>query len=163
MKAYINKKSVTFFLILLAWIGINMAYANRRANREVSDNTIQFTSPSAKLNAEVKVEEKNVELNLFTGSDKVVTARIFQLRREARLVDVGDQYSTTWSRHAVRRTSKYGLMAGIYDKYRTMGYSHTYLNLLTQEDLRGDEESPSLGQAIYTLYNPHDRRSRRLY
>lgn len=41
----------------------------------------------------------------------------------------------------------------IHDEYRSTGYSRTYPNLLTQEGIRGDEESPSLDQAIYTLYN----------
>ena len=44
-------------------------------------------------------------------------------------------------------------MVDIHDEYRPTGYSRTYPNLLTQEGIRGDEESPSLDQAIYTLYN----------
>ena len=44
-------------------------------------------------------------------------------------------------------------MVDIHDEYRSTGYSRTYPNLLTQEGIRGDEESPSLDQAIYTLYN----------
>ena len=66
-------------------------------------------------------------------------------------VDVGDQYSTAWLHQAVRKAAKYELMVDIHDEYRPTGYSRTYPNLLTQEGIRGDEESPSLDQAI-TLY-----------
>ena len=68
-------------------------------------------------------------------------------------VNVGDQYATAWLHQAVRKAAKYGLMVDIHDEYRLTGYSRTYPNLLTQEGIRGDEESPSLDQAIYTLYN----------
>lgn len=68
-------------------------------------------------------------------------------------VDVGDQYSTAWLHHAVRKAAKYELMVDIHDEYRPTGYSRTYPNLITQEGIRGDEESPALDQAIYTLYN----------
>ena len=68
-------------------------------------------------------------------------------------VDVGDQYSTAWLHHAVRMAAKYELMVDIHDEYRPTGYSRTYPNLITQEGIRGDEESPSVDQAIYTLYN----------
>lgn len=68
-------------------------------------------------------------------------------------VNVGDQYATAWLHQAVRKAAKYGLMVDIHDEYRSTGYSRTYPNLLTQEGIRGDEESPSLDQAIYTLYN----------
>lgn len=68
-------------------------------------------------------------------------------------VDVGDQYSTAWLHHAVRKAAKYELMVDIHDEYRPTGYSRTYPNLVTQEGIRGDEESPSLKQSIYTYYN----------
>lgn len=68
-------------------------------------------------------------------------------------VDVGDQYSTSWLHQAVRKAAKYGLMVDIHDEYRPTGYSRTYPNLITQEGIRGDEESPSLEQTLYTLYN----------
>lgn len=68
-------------------------------------------------------------------------------------VDVGDQYSTSWLHQAVRKAAKYELMVDIHDEYRPTGYSRTYPNLLTQEGIRGDEESPALDQTIYTLYN----------
>ncbi|WP_455673686.1 glycoside hydrolase family 97 catalytic domain-containing protein [Phocaeicola sp.] len=68
-------------------------------------------------------------------------------------VDVGDQYATSWLHHAVRKAAKYKLMVDIHDEYRPTGYSRTYPNLLTQEGIRGDEETPALNQTVYTLYN----------
>lgn len=68
-------------------------------------------------------------------------------------VNVGDQYSTAWLHQAIRKAAKYELMVDVHDEYRPTGYSRTYPNLLTQEGIRGDEESPSLEQTIYTLYN----------
>nr|WP_129729399.1 glycoside hydrolase family 97 protein [Parabacteroides goldsteinii] len=68
-------------------------------------------------------------------------------------VNVGDQYATAWLHQAVRKAAKYELMVDIHDEYRPTGYSRTYPNLLTQEGIRGDEESPALSQTIYTLYN----------
>lgn len=68
-------------------------------------------------------------------------------------VDVGDQYSTAWLHQAVRKAAKYELMVDIHDEYRPTGYSRTYPNLVTQEGIRGDEESPALNQAVYTVYN----------
>ena len=68
-------------------------------------------------------------------------------------VDVGDQLSTAWLHHAIRKAARYGLMVDVHDEYRPTGYSRTYPNLITQEGIRGDEESPTLKQSIYTLYN----------
>lgn len=68
-------------------------------------------------------------------------------------VDVGDQYSTSWLHHAVRKAAKYELMVDIHDEYRPTGYSRTYPNLITQEGIRGDEESPSLQQTVYTFFS----------
>lgn len=68
-------------------------------------------------------------------------------------VDVGDQYATSWLHHAVRKAAKYELMVDIHDEYRPTGYSRTYPNLLTQEGIRGDEESPSLQQTVYTFFS----------
>lgn len=68
-------------------------------------------------------------------------------------VDVGDQYATAWLHQAIRKAAKYELMVDIHDEYRPTGYSRTYPNLISQEGIRGDEESPSLEQTIYTFYN----------
>lgn len=68
-------------------------------------------------------------------------------------VDVGDQYATAWLHQAIRKAAKYELMVDVHDEYRPTGYSRTYPNLMTQEGIRGDEESPALSQTVYTLYN----------
>lgn len=67
-------------------------------------------------------------------------------------VHVGSQQWTAWLHHAVRKAAKYELMVDIHDEYRPTGYSRTYPNLMTQEGIRGDEESPSLEQTLYTLF-----------
>lgn len=68
-------------------------------------------------------------------------------------VNVGDQYSTAWLHRAIRLAARYELMVDVHDEYRPTGYSRTYPNLITQEGIRGDEESPALNQTLYTLYN----------
>ena len=68
-------------------------------------------------------------------------------------VNVGSQEATSWLHHAVRKAAKYELMVDIHDEYRPTGYSRTYPNLMTQEGIRGDEETPSVQQSIFTLYN----------
>lgn len=67
-------------------------------------------------------------------------------------VNVGNQQWTSWLHHAVRLAAKYELMVDIHDEYRPTGYSRTYPNLITQEGIRGDEESPSVQQSIYTIF-----------
>ena len=68
-------------------------------------------------------------------------------------VNVGDQYATACLHQAIRKAAKYELMVDVHDEYRPTGYSRTYPNLITQEGIRGDEESPALYQTVYTLYN----------
>lgn len=67
-------------------------------------------------------------------------------------VQVGSQQWTAWLHHAVRKAAKYHMMVDIHDEYRPTGYSRTYPNLMTQEGIRGDEESPSNEQTITTLF-----------
>ncbi len=67
-------------------------------------------------------------------------------------VDVGSQQSTRWLHEAVRKASQYKLLIDIHDEYRPTGYSRTYPNLLTQEGIRGDEESPFTEHTITTLF-----------
>lgn len=128
MKTYMNKKSVTFFLILLAWIGMDMAYANGRANRKISDNTVQLTSPSAKLNADIKVGEKNVELNLFTGGDKIVTARTLQLSLEE------DILRGNWTIAGHERKSVDQLWKPIYGERSVVSDRYNEIELTLQSD-----------------------------
>lgn len=67
-------------------------------------------------------------------------------------VNVGSQEWTNWLHDAVRKAAKYELMVDIHDEYRPTGYSRTYPNLMTQEGIRGDEESPSPEQTLSTLF-----------
>lgn len=67
-------------------------------------------------------------------------------------VNVGTQESTHWLHEAIRKTAKYKLMIDIHDEYRPTGYSRTYPNLLTQEGIRGDEESPENQHVLITMF-----------
>jgi alpha-glucosidase len=67
-------------------------------------------------------------------------------------VNVGSQQNTSWLHEAVRKAAKYHLMIDIHDEYRPTGYSRTYPNLLTQEGIRGDEESPDNHQVLVTIF-----------
>lgn len=67
-------------------------------------------------------------------------------------VDVGTQKANTWLLNAVRKAAQYHLMVDIHDEYRPTGYSRTYPNLLTQEGVRGDEESPTNDVVLKTLF-----------
>lgn len=67
-------------------------------------------------------------------------------------VNVGPQKWTDWLHEAVRKAAEYELMVDIHDEYRPSGYSRTYPNLMTQEGIRGDEESPSNSMVISTIF-----------
>ena len=67
-------------------------------------------------------------------------------------VQVGSQKWTTWLHEAVRKAAKYEMIVDIHDEYRPTGFSRTYPNLLTQEGIRGDEESPFTEHTITTLF-----------
>lgn len=67
-------------------------------------------------------------------------------------VQVGTQKWTNWVHEAVRKCAKYKMLVDIHDEYRPTGYSRTYPNLLTQEGIRGDEESPVTEHSIVTLF-----------
>ena len=67
-------------------------------------------------------------------------------------VNVGPQKWTSWLHNAIRKAAKYELMVDVHDEYRPTGYSRTYPNLITQEGIRGDEESPSVEQSLITLF-----------
>jgi alpha-glucosidase len=43
-------------------------------------------------------------------------------------------------------------MVDIHDEYRPTGYSRTYPNLMTQEGIRGDEESPPNAMVLNTIF-----------
>lgn len=67
-------------------------------------------------------------------------------------VQVGSQEWTSWLHEAVRKAADNQLMIDIHDEYRPTGYSRTYPNLMTQEGIRGDEESPDNAMVLNTLF-----------
>lgn len=67
-------------------------------------------------------------------------------------VNVGSQHWTSWLHEAVRKAATHELMVDIHDEYRPTGYSRTYPNLMTQEGIRGDEESPPNEMVLNTLF-----------
>jgi alpha-glucosidase len=67
-------------------------------------------------------------------------------------VNVGSQEWTSWLHEAVRKAADHQLMVDIHDEYRPTGYSRTYPNLMTQEGIRGDEESPDNAMVLNTLF-----------
>lgn len=67
-------------------------------------------------------------------------------------VNVGDQNYTSWLHEAVIKAAENELMVDIHDEYRPTGFSRTYPNLMTQEGIRGDEESPSNQHTLITLF-----------
>ena len=67
-------------------------------------------------------------------------------------VNVGAQNYTAWLHEAIRKTGEHRLMMDIHDEYRPTGYSRTWPNLLTQEGIRGDEESPDNQHVLITMF-----------
>ncbi len=67
-------------------------------------------------------------------------------------VNVGSQQATVWLHEAIRKAAQYKLMVDVHDEYRPTGYSRTFPNLITQEGIRGDEESPSSEQSLITMF-----------
>jgi alpha-glucosidase len=57
-------------------------------------------------------------------------------------VNVGTQEWQQWTEDLVRKAAQYHLMVDIHDAYRPTGLSRTYPNLLTQEGVHGNEQSP---------------------
>ncbi len=67
-------------------------------------------------------------------------------------VNVGSQEWTHWLHRSIAEASKYNLMIDVHDEYRPTGWSRTYPNFLTQEGIRGDEESTPNDLAINTIF-----------
>lgn len=67
-------------------------------------------------------------------------------------VNVGDQKWTSWLHEAVKKCADYNLVVDIHDEYRPTGFSRTYPNLLTQEGIRGDEESIPNSHTLITAF-----------
>jgi alpha-glucosidase len=67
-------------------------------------------------------------------------------------VHTGPQVHTRWLHEAVRKCAEHRLMVNIHDEYRPTGVSRTFPNLLTQEGIRGDEESPDNAAVLNTVF-----------
>ena len=67
-------------------------------------------------------------------------------------VQVGSQEVTRWMHEAIRKSAGYHMVVDVHDEYRPTGYSRTYPNFLTQEGIRGDEESPSNRHTLITMF-----------
>ncbi|WP_372743972.1 glycoside hydrolase family 97 N-terminal domain-containing protein [Lutibacter sp.] len=67
-------------------------------------------------------------------------------------VRVGDEDATTWMHNAVKKAAEYKLVIDIHDEYRPTGFSRTYPNLLTQEGIRGDEETVPNEHTLITMF-----------
>jgi alpha-glucosidase len=67
-------------------------------------------------------------------------------------VQVGSQSVTKWLHDAIAKAARFELMVDVHDEYRPTGVSRTYPNLLTQEGVRGDEESPLMEHTIKTIF-----------
>jgi alpha-glucosidase len=69
-------------------------------------------------------------------------------------VDGLSQQGLTWLAGAIRKVNDAGLVLNIHDNYKPTGLSRTYPALLTQEGIRGDENSPD---AFHTTTLPFTR------
>ncbi|MGI8637835.1 MAG: glycoside hydrolase family 97 catalytic domain-containing protein, partial [Segetibacter sp.] len=69
-------------------------------------------------------------------------------------VDGVTQSGLTWLSSAIKKATSYGFILDIHDNYKPTGLSRTYPALLTQEGLRGDENSPD---AFHTTVLPFTR------
>ncbi len=67
-------------------------------------------------------------------------------------VNVGSQEWTIWLHEAIKKAAEHHLMVDVHDEYRPTGFSRTYPNLMTQEGIRGDEESPANEHTLTTLF-----------
>lgn len=67
-------------------------------------------------------------------------------------VRVGDQDATAWMHEAVKKAAAYQMVLDIHDEYRPTGFSRTYPNLLTQEGIRGDEETVPNSHTLITMF-----------
>ncbi|MCP3928351.1 MAG: glycoside hydrolase family 97 protein [Bacteroidetes bacterium] len=67
-------------------------------------------------------------------------------------VRIGSQESTIWLHEAIKKVAENEIMVDVHDEYRPTGFSRTYPNLITQEGIRGDEESPSNEHSLITIF-----------
>jgi alpha-glucosidase len=69
-------------------------------------------------------------------------------------VDGLTQAGLTWLTAAIKKVNDYGFILDIHDNYKPTGLSRTYPALLTQEGIRGDENSPD---AFHNTVLPYTR------
>ncbi len=67
-------------------------------------------------------------------------------------VRVGDQDATVWLHEAVKKAAKYEMIIDVHDEYRPTGFSRTYPNFLTQEGIRGDEETVPNSHTLISMF-----------
>ncbi|WP_159019658.1 glycoside hydrolase family 97 protein [Algibacter sp. L3A6] len=67
-------------------------------------------------------------------------------------VRVGDQDATAWMHEAVKKTAQYEMIIDVHDEYRPTGFSRTYPNFLTQEGIRGDEETVPNAHTLISMF-----------
>lgn len=67
-------------------------------------------------------------------------------------VRVGSQDATKWMHEAIKKCAEYKLIVDVHDEYRPTGFSRTYPNFLTQEGIRGDEETVSNQHTLITMF-----------
>lgn len=67
-------------------------------------------------------------------------------------VRVGDQDATAWLHKAVKKAADYQMIIDVHDEYRPTGFSRTYPNFLTQEGIRGDEETVPNKHTLITMF-----------
>lgn len=67
-------------------------------------------------------------------------------------VRVGDQDATAWLHEAVKKAAKYEMILDVHDEYRPTGFSRTYPNFLTQEGIRGDEETVPNAHTLISMF-----------
>jgi alpha-glucosidase len=67
-------------------------------------------------------------------------------------VQVGTQPVTSWMHEAIKKAAEYKMIVDVHDEYRPTGFSRTYPNFLTQEGIRGDEESPANSHTLITMF-----------
>jgi alpha-glucosidase len=69
-------------------------------------------------------------------------------------VDGGTQEGLKWMDAAMQKVSDYGFVLNVHDHYKPTGLSRRYPNNLSQEGIRGDENSPD---AFHTTVLPYTR------
>lgn len=106
-------------------------------------------------------EEKGIDIMVYVNRNQMEKQldEILPLYEEWGLkgikygfVRTGDQEWSSWMHEAVRKAADHKMVLSIHDDYRPVGYSRTYPNLMTQEGIKGDEETPSNEHTLTTMF-----------